>query len=76
MIVLVTKNKQTLGLLVDDVNKIEQIRVDSLSPPLNQNAGINHTRALIQGTTASLISLINLDTLFSDPMLVIQDKLD
>jgi len=70
MLVLVSAAGVTVGLLVDDVPEAREIRTSDVRSPLS--GGPDPKSRAIRGTTADLLSVLDLDALLSDPQLVVE----
>lgn len=70
MLVLVHGAGIDVGLLVDDVSDVTRLRADEVGPSPNAGRG----RRVVQGVTAELVALVDLDVLLSDPDLVVDDE--
>jgi len=71
-VVLVSGAGLAVGLLVDDVPQVRQVARAEIGPPLSDTGGAK--RQIVTGVTPDLLSLLDLETLLSDPRLVVQDE--
>lgn len=72
-IVLVSASGLKIALLVDDVLEIRPILPTEIGPTL-KNSGANQG-GMIRGLTASLLSVLDLEVLFLDARLVVQETI-
>jgi chemotaxis signal transduction protein len=70
-IVLVSGGGLEVALLVDRVADVNWIRRDAIGPPPNTGG-----RRVVEGVTAELVAMLDLDTLVADPALVIDEEAD
>jgi len=72
MLVLVSAAGVSVALLVDDVSEAREIRTSDVRSPLG--GGPDPKSRAIRGTTADLLSVLDLDALLSDPQLVVEKQ--
>jgi chemotaxis signal transduction protein len=72
VLVLASAAGVTVGLLVDDVTEAREIRTSDMRSPLS--GGPDPKSRAIRGTTADLLSVLDLDALLSDPHLVVEKQ--
>jgi purine-binding chemotaxis protein CheW len=69
-VALVSRAGLSVGLLVDEVPEIRQVRSNEIGPPVADGS----SRAeVVRGVTPDMLSILDLDALLSDPALVIED---
>lgn len=68
-LVLVSGGGVDIGLLVDEVSDVTWIRRDAIGPPPDVSG-----RRVVTGVTADLVSVLDLESLLSDPDLVVDDE--
>jgi len=69
-VALVSRNGLSVGLLVDEVPEIRQVRVSEISPPVADGSS---KAEVVRGVTPDMLSVLDLEALLSDPALVIED---
>jgi purine-binding chemotaxis protein CheW len=69
-VALVSRNGLSVGLLVDEVPEIRQVRVSEIGPPVADGSS---KAEVVRGVTPDMLSVLDLEALLSDPVLVIED---
>jgi purine-binding chemotaxis protein CheW len=69
-VALVSRAGLSVGLLVDEVPEIRQVRSNEIGPPVADGSS---KAEVVRGVTADMLSILDLDALLSDPALVIED---
>ena len=69
-VALVSRNGLSVGLLVDEVPEIRQVRISEIGPPV---ADSSSKAEVVRGVTPDMLSVLDLEALLSDPALVIED---
>ena len=69
-VALVSRNGLSVGLLVDEVPEIRQVKVADIGPPVADGSS---KAEVVRGVTPDMLSLLDLEALLSDPALVIED---
>jgi chemotaxis signal transduction protein len=72
VVVLVSSGGQDIGLLADDASEVRWLRQVELGPSLA--TGRAEGRSVIRGVTPDLIAVLDLEALFSDPKLTVDDE--
>ena len=73
-IVLITGPAATIGLMVDGVQEVRQVRPSDIGPSLVEaSADRPHVHA---GLTADLLAVLDVDALLADPAIVVEDRID
>ncbi len=73
-IVLIAGNGLTIGLKVDDVPEVRQVRLADIGPSLVEASSDRpHVHA---GLTADLLAVLDVDAILADSALVVQDEVD
>jgi purine-binding chemotaxis protein CheW len=70
-VALVTRAGLSVGLLVDEVPEIRQVRSNEIGPPVAE--GSSSKAEVVRGVTPDMLSILDLEALLSDPALVIED---
>lgn len=70
-LVLVTAAGLTVGLAVDQVLGVQRVPSSDIAPLFAANTALK--RELISGITPDLLSLLDAETLLSDPKLIVED---
>jgi purine-binding chemotaxis protein CheW len=69
-LVLVRGAGLEVGLLVDEASDVTWIRRDAIGPPPNVSRG----RRVIEGVTAEMVAMLDVEALLADPVLVVDDE--
>jgi purine-binding chemotaxis protein CheW len=69
-VALVSRAGLSVGLLVDEVPEIRQVRSNEIGPPVADGSS---KAEVVRGVTPDMLSILDLDALLSDPALVIED---
>ena len=69
-VALVSRNGLSVGLLVDEVPEIRQVKVSDIGPPVADGSS---KAEVVRGVTPDMLSVLDLEALLSDPALVIED---
>jgi len=69
-VALVSRNGLSVGLLVDEVPEIRQVKVADIGPPVADGSS---KAEVVRGVTPDMLSVLDLEALLSDPALVIED---
>ena len=69
-VALVSRAGLSVGLLVDEVPEIRQVRSNEVGPPVADGSS---KAEVVRGVTPDMLSILDLDALLSDPALVIED---
>jgi purine-binding chemotaxis protein CheW len=69
-VALVSRAGLSVGLLVDEVPEIRQVRVSEIGPPVADGSS---KAEVVRGVTPDMLSVLDLEALLGDPALVIED---
>jgi purine-binding chemotaxis protein CheW len=69
-VALVSRNGISVGLLVDEVPEIRQVKLAEVGPPVADGSS---KAEVVRGVTPDMLSVLDLEALLSDPALVIED---
>jgi purine-binding chemotaxis protein CheW len=69
-VALVSRHGISVGLLVDEVPEIRQVKVAEIGPPVADGSS---KAEVVRGVTPDMLSVLDLEALLSDPALVIED---
>lgn len=69
-VALVSRGGLSLGLLVDEVAEIRQVRSSEIGPPLADGPS---KAEVVRGVTPDMLSVVDLEALLADPALVVED---
>lgn len=73
-IVLIGGPAATVGLMVDGVREVRQVRPSDIGPSL---VGASSDRPHVHaGLTADLLAVLDVDALLADPAIVVEDRID
>jgi chemotaxis signal transduction protein len=73
-IVVITGPGATIGLMVDGVQEVRQVRPADIGPSLVEASSDRpHVHA---GLTADLLAVLDVDALVADPAIIVQDQVD
>jgi purine-binding chemotaxis protein CheW len=69
-VALVSRHGISVGLLVDEVPEIRQVKLAEVGPPVADGSS---KAEVVRGVTPDMLSVLDLEALLSDPALVIED---
>jgi len=69
-VALVSRGGISVGLLVDEVAEIRQVRSSEIGPPLADGSS---KAEVVRGVTPDMLSVLDLEALLADPTLVVED---
>jgi purine-binding chemotaxis protein CheW len=70
-VALVARHGLTVGLLVDEVAEIREVRASEIGPPVAEGSS---RPGAVRGVTSDLLSILDLEVLLADPALVVEDE--
>jgi purine-binding chemotaxis protein CheW len=70
-VALVSRGGLSVGLLVDEVAEIRQVRSSEIGPPVAD--GSSAKAEVVRGVTPDMLSVLDLEALLADPALVVED---